>query len=151
MLIELLILNYVCMNKKVQDLQAVAARIKKSEGITYGIVADVTKLSGIRKKIAKKMSLPEEFYALTREINGIRSDSAELYALGKGKGGYFTDVAKSNKKKTAAERIVLGETEFDYLVYLPAEQHYELQDRIGGNSVAIFANLADALVYMFGV
>lgn len=139
------------MNKKVQDLQAIAARVKKTEGITYGIVANVTELSGIRKKIAKKMSLPEEFYALTREINGIRSDSAELYALGKGKGGYFTDVAKANKKKTASERIVLGETEFDYLVYLPAERHYELQDRICGNSIAIFETLAEALVYMFGV
>lgn len=139
------------MNKKVQDLQAIAARIKKTEGITYGIVTDVTELSGIRKKIAKKMSLPEEFYALTREINGIRSDSAELYALGKGKGGYFTDVAKANKKKTASERIVLGETEFDYLVYLPAERHYVLSDRIGGDSIAIFETLAEALVYLFGV
>lgn len=139
------------MDTKIQDLQAIAARIKKTEGITYGIVADVTELSGIRKKIAKKMSLPEEFYALTREINGIRSDSAELYALGKGKGGCFTDVAGANKKKTASERIVLGETEFDYLVYLPAERHYELQDRIGGNSIAIFETLAEALVYMFGV
>lgn len=139
------------MNKKIQDLQAIAARIKKTEEVTYGIVADVTELDGIRKKIAKKMSLPEEFYALTREINGIRSDSAELYALGKGKGGYFTDVSKANKKKTASERIVLGETEFDYLVYLPAERHYELQDRIGGNSIAIFETLAEALVYLFGV
>lgn len=148
----LLTLNYFCMCTKIKDLKAIAERIKKSEGVTYGIIADVRVLNDIRRKNGKKLTLPEEFYALAHEVNGIRSDSAELYALhAKGKSGYFTDVVKSNKKAASAERIVLGETEFDYLAYLPEKQRYELQDRVSGSSVAVFSTLADALVYLFGV
>ncbi len=138
------------MDKKIKDLQVVVERIKKDEGVAYGILADIKILNGIRKKMAGKLAFPEEFYALAHQINGIRNDSAELYAFyAKGKSGYFTDITKANKKNHSLEKIVLGETEFDYLVYLPAKSTYELQDRVSGAPVAIFSKLSDALVYLF--
>ena len=140
------------MNTKTKDLRAVVEQIKRKEGITCGVVVDAGVLNYIRKKIAKKLVLPDEFYTLAQQLNGICSDSAELYALNvKGQPGYFTYVVKANKEKASSEQIVLGETEFDTLVYLPTEQRYELQDRFSGSSVAVFPDLAEALAYLFGV
>lgn len=140
------------MDTKIQDLQAVIERIKKAEGIVCGTLDDVGHLRAIRRENEKWLRLPEEFYTLAREINGIRSDSAELYALSTGgKSGYFTDVVKSNPDALSSGQVVLGETEYDDLVYIPAQKRYELQDRISETSVAIFSTLAEALVYLFGV
>lgn len=138
------------MDKKIKDLQVVVDRIKKDEGVAYGILADIKVLNNIRKKVTGKLAFPEEFYALTHLINGIRNDSAELYAFyAKGKSGYFTDIVKANKKNRSLEKVFLGETEFDYLVYLPAKSTYELHDRVSGAPVAIFSKLTDVLVYLF--
>lgn len=140
------------MNKKIQVLQAVVERIKKAEGIACGSLDDVGRLEAIRRENDEWLKLPEEFYALAREINGIRSDCAELYALStEGKSGYFTDVVKSNRDARSSGQVVLGETEYDYLVYVPEQRRYELQERISETSVAIFSTLAEALVYLFGV
>ena len=49
------------MDKKIKDLQVVVDRIKKDEGVAYGILAVIKVLNDFRNKVTGKLAFPEEF------------------------------------------------------------------------------------------
>ncbi len=97
--------------------------------------------------------LPDEYFSLVKYSNGLKSDKAEIYAIMPLEDNRnCKDVIRVNgalDRDDYETVCVLGETDFDYLVYNTEALQYQLRDKIRDNTVASFATIVQAIDYMF--
>ncbi len=97
--------------------------------------------------------LPDEYFSMVKYANGLKSDKAEIYAvMPLGDNRNFRDVIRMNEAldRDDYETVcVLGETDFDYLIYDCQIQQYQLRDKAKDAAVASFDTILQPIEYMF--
>lgn len=131
-------------------------KLKKSGAvIVTGGRADVHHNIDARKYLAEEgmAVFPDEYFSLVKYSNGLKSDKAEIYAVMPLEDNRnFRDAVRMNEnlERDDYETVcVLGETDFDYLVYDCQSRRYQLRDKIKDNAVASFETIVQAVDYMF--
>ncbi|MBR1648772.1 MAG: hypothetical protein IJ689_04135 [Alphaproteobacteria bacterium] len=131
--------------------------LKEHKNISLGEKVDVRNNIDARKYLAEEgmAVFPDEFFSYVKYANGIRSDSAEIYAILPEEDKFgFTDAVFANERlhRIDADNVsVLGKNEFDYLVYDKKENQYQLRDKNNDSLTACFGSLTQAIRYMFEV
>ena len=131
-------------------------KLKKSGAvIVTGGRADAHHNIDARKYLAEEgmAVFPDEYFSLVKYSNGLKSDKAEIYAvIPFGGNKNLRDAVRMNENldRDDYETVcVLGETDFDYLVYDCQSRRYQLRDKIKDNAVASFETIVQAVDYMF--
>ncbi len=131
--------------------------LRKNKTIYFGGKADVHHNIDARKFLAEEgfAVFPDEFFSLVKYANGIRNDQAAIYAIlpeeddtGFADAVWVNDALNRQDRTTVA---VLGETNFDYLVYDTKTKQYQLRDKESDDIINRFSSLSDAIKRIFAI
>ena len=98
-------------------------------------------------------ALPEEYIELCGHFNGLWADGAQIYAIDPEE-GFLEDVLTKNDEwiyATSPQQLVLGENDFDFLVYDAEEEVYLMVDKDYGKSGRKFEELERAAANLLGL
>lgn len=107
--------------------------IQKDEDVMCGSPLDLRKamIYNHNLKEAGLAEVPEDFIALLRQINGIWSDGATVFAINP-ESGLYTDIMAFNAEANCSDKkvvLILGEDENDYLIYNDVLKIYQVIDK----------------------
>ena len=97
--------------------------------------------------------LPEEYIKFCSHFNGVWTDGTQVYAIDPEE-GFLEDVLAKNDDwiyATSQQQLVLGENDFDFLVYDAEEEVYFMLDKDYGKLGRRFEELEQAVAVLLGL
>ena len=131
--------------------------LRDSHKVSMGGKANVHHNIDARKYLSEEgmAVFPDEFFSMVKYANGIRSDGVNIYGiLPDAENTNFKDAVYENERLDRSDIStvsVLGDNEFDYLVYDNTAKEYQMRDKSDDVVIYNFATLKQALKYMFGL
>jgi len=100
-------------------------------------------------KAEKNCDLPAEYIALLRYMNGACSEKAVLFGVLPEGHGMEDIVAANERYGLTPDRLALGETDLDILLYDFSDKDYKVCERQGNLPVEVFTDFEQAMNYWF--
>lgn len=94
--------------------------------------------------------LPQAYAEFLKECNGFQGEGCCLYGIYPEQGN-FNDIVNANRGSgdfSNKTRIILGENEFDYLIYDKAKEEYQIVDKNDKEVLEEYNDLEEAIIHI---
>lgn len=131
-------------------------KIRNNQYFRIGERADTRLIIDCKKYLDSKEQavFPDDYSLFIKYINGIISDTVNIYGVSPNTNHGFSDIVAENSSDELYNKkryIVIGCNKFDFLVYDKFLQQYQARDKFDGIIFGSFNDIQSALSYLMKV
>lgn len=128
-------------------------KIRSNQYFRVGDRADTKRIIECKNYLSAKdhVVFPDDYSLFIKYINGIISDTVNLFGVLPNRNHGFSDIVLENREIDLfdpSKNIVIGCNNFDFLVYNKALGKYQARDKYDGIVFGTFDDIQSALTYL---